>query len=172
MRRTLARVRGLGFILWQARHMFYHVLLGLVWAWILREIWGQFNPKWFLTSVFGSLLPDIDHVNYLFGYGKKDNYTRTIFEMLKKRQWRMLALFIATGHKYNTNLSYHNYYFMGILGALAAVASYFDWQAGFILFGAMVGHYLFDVFDDLVILGEINPNWRRWGNGRRHKVVD
>lgn len=154
-------------MLWHARHMGYHILLGLVWAWIMREVWAQFNPKWFLTSIIGSLIPDLDHLNYFFGYGKRDSYTQTIWEMLKKRQWRALAVFVSTGHKYNTSLSYHNYYFTGFLVLVAIVAGYFDWQAGVVFFGAMVGHYLFDIFDDFVQLGEINPNWRRWGNGRK-----
>lgn len=166
MRRTFARVRGLGFILWNARHMAYHILIGLVWAWIMREIWGEFNPKWFITSAVGSVLPDLDHINYLLGYGKKESYSQEIFKMLKNREWRKLAVFVATGHKYNTNLSYHNIYFVGFLTILAAAASYFDWRAGFILIGAMISHYLFDMFDDIVILGEINSNWSRWGKPR------
>lgn len=169
MRRTIAKIRGLGFVLWHARHMGYHVLIGLVWAWIMREVWGQFNPKWILTSVAGSLLPDLDHLNYFIGYGRRDSYTKIIFDMLKNRQWRELALFVATGHKYNTNLAYHNYYTLIFLALLTAISSYFDWQSGFILFGAMVGHYLFDIFDDFVQLGQVNANWMRWGRARKSK---
>lgn len=117
----------------------------------------------------GSLLPDLDHLYYFIGYGRRDSYTKIIFDMLKNRQWRKLALFVAAGHKYNTNLSYHNYYFMIFLALLTAVSSYFDWQAGFILFGAMVGHYLFDIFDDFVQLGQVNASWKRWGRVRKSK---
>ena len=166
MRRSLARIRGVGFILWQSRHMGYHVLLGLVWAWFLRERWGEFNPKWVWTAVGGSVLPDIDHINYFLGYGRKDSYTQQVWNYLKNRQWRNLAYFIATGHKLNTNLSYHNVYMVAILILLSVVASFFDWQVGVILFGAMVGHYLFDMVDDVVQLGSINPNWKRWGRPR------
>ena len=67
MRRSVARIKGLGFILWQTRHMVYHVMLGLLWAWFLRERWGEFNPKWIAMAVVGSLLPDLDHLNYFFG---------------------------------------------------------------------------------------------------------
>lgn len=166
MRRSLARIRGLGFILWQARHMGYHVLLGLVWAWFLRERWGEFNPKWVWTAIAGSVVPDVDHFNYFLGYGRHDSYTQQIWSHLKHREWRKLAYFIATGHKLNTNLSYHNIYMVAVLILLSVVASFLDWQVGVILFGAMVSHYLFDIFDDIVQLGAINSNWKRWGGPR------
>lgn len=163
MRRTFARVRGLGFVLWQTRHMVYHVMLGLLWAWFLRERWGEFNPKWIWTAVVGSVLPDVDHLNYFFGYGKRDSYTQQIMSYLRNREWRNLFYFISTGHKYNTSLSYHNIYVMVLLAAFAVSASFIDWQVGVVLFGAMVSHYLFDMADDIVQLGGINPNWKRWG---------
>lgn len=163
MRRTFARVKGLGFVLWQTRHMAYHVMLGLLWAWFLRERWGEFNPKWVWTAVVGSVLPDVDHLNYFFGYGRRDSYTQQIFSYLRNHEWRSLFHFMSTGHKYNTSLSYHNIYVMALLAVFAACASLIDWQVGVVLFGAMVSHYLFDMADDIVQLGGINPNWKRWG---------
>jgi len=156
----------MGFILWQSRHMAYHVMLGLLWAWFLRELWGEFNLKWIWTAVIGSVLPDIDHFNYWLGYGRHDTYTQEVLAHLKKREWRMLFYVVATGHKLNTSLSYHNIYVVGILIALSAGASFYDWRIGVVLFGAMVTHYLFDIADDLVVLGEMNSNWKRWGRPR------
>ena len=167
MRHTLARVKGLGFILWQARHMAYHVMLGLLWAWYLRERWGEFNPVWILTSVVGSVLPDADHINYFLGYGRKDTYTQQIFGYIGRHEWRNLFRFISTGHKNNTSLMYHNIYVVIILALLAVIASFVDWQVGVVLFGAMVSHYLFDIADDIVQLGGMNPNWKRWGRPKK-----
>lgn len=166
MRRSFARVKGIGFILWHSRHEFYHVLVGLIWAWVLREMWDEFNPKWILLSVFASLLPDTDHFYYFFTYGRRTTYTRQVKEFLKNHQWRKLTVFLENGHKQNTNLSLHNYYVMAILLGLSLFSTLFDWKVGTILFGAMLLHYLFDVFDDLIILGQVNNNWKRWG--RRH----
>ncbi len=143
--------------------MFYHVLIGLVWAWFLRERWGEFNPKWIWTAVIGSILPDIDHFNYFLGYGKDDGYTKQVVAFFRSHQWRNLAWFIATGHKYNTNLSYHNIYVVGILLFCSLLSSRIDWEVGVVLFGAMIFHYLFDIADDVVQLGTLNPNWKRWG---------
>ncbi len=163
MRNAFVRVKGLGYILWQARHMAYHVMVGLLWAWYLRELWGSFNFTWIMTAAVGSVLPDVDHIYYFFGYGRRDSYTEQIFGFIRKRQWRNLFHCISVGHKNNTSLSYHNIYVMGLLVLLSGAASLVDWQVGVVLFGAMVLHYVFDIADDIVQLGGINPNWKRWG---------
>ena len=168
MRFAVSRIKGLGFILWQARHMAYHVMLGLLWVWVLRERWGVFNPWWLVLGALGSVLPDIDHIYYFLSYGRRDSYTQEVFAFIKKRQWRNLFQFIATGHKNNTSLTFHNIYVMAIFIAVAALASLVDWRTGVILFGAIVSHYLFDMADDVVQLGGFNPNWKRWGRPRKH----
>lgn len=163
MRRSVARIKGLGFIVWHARHEFYHILLGLAWAWFLRERWGEFNARWIWWSLVGSLLPDADHLFYFLFYGRADVYTLQVRQFLKSRQWRNLATFIENGHKNQTGLASHNYYFMAILLSFALLSSFISWETGVILFGAMVIHYAFDVADDLMMLGRVNDNWRRWG---------
>jgi hypothetical protein len=159
----IAQIRGFGFILWHSRHEFYHVLIGLVWAWILREHWGEFNYRFVLLSVFGSLLPDLDHFWYFLTYGRKAPYTQTIRELIRDRKWRAITVYIEAGHKNNTSLTLHNYYFMGILLLAAVLFTIFSWKAGVVLTGAMILHYLFDIADDLVQIGSVNPNWKRWG---------
>lgn len=166
MRRPLARARGFIFILWHSRHEFYHILLGLIWAWFLRETWGEFNIGWIFLSIFGSLLPDIDHLLYFLGYGRDDEYARRVKEFIKDRQWRAVTMFIETGHKENTNLFSHNIYVMLFFISFSLLAFLVDWKSGIILFGAIVIHYLFDIIDDLLILGSLNSNWKRWGKNR------
>lgn len=167
MYRSIARVKGAGYILWHGKHIVFHVLLGLMWAWMLRELWNVFNSIWILTAVIGSLLPDVDHFLYFFTYGKRDPYTRTVVTFFKNRQWRVLTTFIARNHKRNTSLTFHNYYavLFCIIGTLFAL--YTGWRAGVMLFGAMTGHFLFDIFEDIILLGHLNANWSRWGSGRR-----
>src|SRR5438132_7916929 len=97
MRRSFARVKGLGFIFWHSRHYLYHISLGLLWAWLLREWWHEFNMRWIVLAVFGSVLPDIDHFVYFFTYGKKDLYTQQVVQFLKAHEWRSTTLFIASG---------------------------------------------------------------------------
>lgn len=161
MRRSVARLKGVGFILWHTRHEFYHILLGLVWAWFLLEIWQQFNIRWITVSVIGSLLPDLDHFFYFFGYGRKDMYAKQAKSLLKGREWRILWNYLETGHKYQTDLATHNFYFIIFLLLLSLASFVYDWKIGVVLFGAMITHYLLDIFDDLLTLGYINVNWKR-----------
>ncbi|HUD19930.1 MAG TPA: hypothetical protein VMR81_05820 [Patescibacteria group bacterium] len=171
LRRSVARIRGMGFILWQARHEFYHVLLGLMWAWVMREQWQEFNVKWIWTAIFGSLLPDADHFVYWLTYGKRDPYTKAIFTFLKNKEWRILVKFIARGHKYNTNLTFHNYYVVALLFTGCVIAYMYDSRFWVILFGAMLTHYAYDIFEDVLILGHVNPNWKRLGRSKKSMVV-
>ena len=167
MRKRFARVKSIPFLIWHARHELYHVLIGLVWAWVLREIWHEFNPRWIMLSVFASLLPDLDHIIYFLGNGRADEYSVQIKNFLKNKQWRILISSLEIGHKYNTNLRYHNYYTMIGLILLTAGSFLYDWNTGVILFGAMFLHYAFDIWDDILTLGYVNPNWKRWGLGKR-----
>ncbi len=162
MPRSVLRIKGLGFILWHARHELYHVALGLVWAWFLREWWNEFNIRWIGIAVVASLLPDLDHVLYFYTYGKKETYATQLRQLLKTRQWRNLTMFLENGHKQNTNLATHNIYVIGFFLACAALSSFIEWRVGVIMFGAMVIHYIFDIFDDLLFLGKLNPNWKRF----------
>jgi len=162
-----ARVRGVGFLLWQARHMAYHVMLGLLWVWFLREMWQELNGWWIIIAAIGSILPDVDHLQYFFTYGKNDTYTKQIFAYAKKGQWRLMFRFMATGHKHNTSLSYHNIYVAILFGFGALGASFVDWRIGVVLFGAIVSHFVFDMADDVVQLGRFNPNWMRWGRPKK-----
>lgn len=165
MRRAFWRVKGLGFIAWHSRHYMYHFLLGLVWAWFLRERWNEFNTRYITFSLLGSILPDFDHLLYFFHYGKKETYAQSVIGYIKNRQWRHLTLTLKNGHKYNTHLSYHNIYTVAFFLVLSIACSSLELRIGIVLFGSMILHYLFDILDDFLVLGYVNPNWKRWGRG-------
>ncbi len=167
MRKSVARIKGIGFMLWHGKHELIHVLLGLLWAWVLRELWGEFNLRWIFWSVFASLLPDLDHFIYWVVYGRKDPYSRQVLRLLKERQWRNVFVFVEQGHKNQTNLFTHNYFVTTALVIICFTAWVFDWEVGVILFGAMCIHYVFDIVDDLLMLGHVNPNWKRLGRPKQ-----
>jgi hypothetical protein len=159
----LVKIKGAGYLLWQAKHMVFHVILGLAWVWFLGSRWHELRPAWLILAMVGSLLPDLDHIIYFLTYGKGDTYTKTVVTFFKNRQWRVLTTFLASNHKHNTSLTFHNYYTVLFCIGVGLVASARDWQAGVVLFGAMASHFLFDIAEDLLLLGRVNPNWKRWG---------
>jgi len=170
MRNSFARIKGFGFLVWHGKHYLIHVLLGLMWAWTLRELWQVYNSKWVITAVVGSVLPDFDHMLYFTTYGKRDPYTKAVVTFLKTHQWRVLVRFIERGHKYNVNLTFHNFYITAGIVCLTIGCYLYNWRFGVVLFGAMVTHYVFDAIDDWVMLGRLNPNWKRWGRGKKKSV--
>jgi len=150
--------------------MVIHVFLGLMWAWFLRELWHELNAKWIITAAIGSVLPDVDHLLYYTTYGKRELYTKVIVKLIKYHMWRLLVRFVEWGHKYNVNLLFHNFYVMAALVALTVISYLGNWRFGVILLGAMVTHFVFDAFEDLLLLGRFNPNWMRWGRGKRRAI--
>lgn len=153
-------------LVWYARHELYHVLIGIVYAWVLREAWGVFDVRQILWSIFGSLLPDVDHLIYFFFYGRADVYSQQVKAILRQGGLAKVSYFLAHQHKKNTNLWSHNIFVISFLFVFAYVSSLYDWRLGLILFGAMILHYLFDITEDLVLLRALNPNWKRWGRAR------
>lgn len=167
MRRSIMKIKGFGYILWHAKHELFHVLLGLMWAWILREAWHEVNSVWIVTAIVGSLLPDIDHLFYFFTYGRKDPYTKSIRGLIRDKEWRRLVKFIEIGHKHNTSLAFHNIYVIAGMLAVSAISFFFDWRTATVLFGSMVTHYAFDILEDIILLGRINSNWLRFGRPKK-----
>ncbi len=167
IRRSVARVKSVAWLVWHAKHEFIHILLGLVWAWVLRELWGEFNLRWIWLAVGASILPDLDHGIYFLTYGRRDPYSVAVRYYLRHFQIRKLLNTWENGHKNNTSLLSHNFFTIAALLALCIVAFFYEWQTAVVLFGAMLGHYVFDVLDDLFMLGSLNPNWKRWGRGKK-----
>lgn len=160
---VLAHLRGITFIMWHAKHMFVHVLLGLAWAWMLREFWNEFNLKYVILAITGSLIPDSEHLIYFFTYGRKDPYSLAVKKLLREHEWRTVTVFVEKGHKRNTSLKFHNMIIMFLLMMFTSVSLLFDWKSWVVLLGAMITHYIFDIIDDFANLGYLNSNWRRWG---------
>ncbi len=154
-------------MVWYSKHEFTHVLIGLVYAWYLREIWGEFSVRQIYWSVFGSLLPDVDHLIFFFFYGRSDPYSLQVKKFLHEGNFGRLISFVSLSHKKNTNLWSHNVYIVTVLFLGALFSFQFDWKVGIILFGSMFLHFVFDIVDDILLLGGLNPNWKRWGRNRK-----
>ncbi len=163
MTRILQLIDDSLYIVYQCRHMLYHILVGILWTLFLQLVWGDSAGMYILLGAVGAVLPDLEHLYYFFGYGRHDGYVMKIFSLFKHRDWRELTKFIAIGHKYNTSLIFHNIYTTLLFIGITAYSADRGWLYAAALFGAMASHYVFDIVDDMLTLGKLNENWYRWG---------
>jgi hypothetical protein len=110
-------------------------------------------------SLIGSIIPDVDHLFYLFIYGRQDSYAKTVRQHLSSHQYSQAIDYCRTHHKNNFFILSHNlltpifvflifFYFVfpdhPILSALSL---------------AILSHFIFDILEDLLVHGHLNPNW-------------
>lgn len=143
------------------KHTFTHLLLGLLYAWFLREVWQELSAWYIFLAALASVLPDVDHFIYFFTYGRREWYAIEVRKLMRQGQIRTMLYFMKHNHKYNTGLATHNLYFLGLFFLLSFISFQFDSKTGVVIFGAIVLHLLFDLIDDLWILGHLNENWKR-----------
>ena len=162
------KIKRVPFVIWYSKHEITHLLIGLVFAWILREVWGVFSFYYVFLAAVGSLVIDVDHLLSFFTYGRKDWYAQEVRRILRQGQIGTLLRFWRDNHKHNTGLASHNVYVLAGFLVLAAVSTQFDWKASVIFFGAIFLHLVFDMFDDYWALGHLNDNWKHL---RRNKAA-
>lgn len=142
-------------------HMPVHAFIGAV----LGYIFIYFQPEYgvipaLLFGAAGAVIPDADHLLYIFTYGRKTDYSKVLRSHLKNVKLREFKNFVMDNHKYNTGVYSHN-----LLTVLIAVIffCYFafiqdNYGAAIFTLG-MISHYSYDIFEDWLLLGRINPNW-------------
>ncbi len=157
--------------LWHAKHELFHIVLGFAWAWALGYVWNQSYALMFLLAGIGGVLPDIDHLIYFFTYGKHDAYSKNVFALAKKHEWKSLVEYIETGHKKNTNLTFHNVYVTMFLMCCTIMLYWVDFRLSVVLLGAMVSHFIFDIIEDYMLLGALNSNWFRFGRPKSYSSL-
>lgn len=163
MRKAFGKIRGFGYLFWHGRHMFYHLLLGCLWMWVVQEGTGIYSTHLLFVSLLGSVFPDFEHLLFFATYGKKDAYTAWVKSYVKHGDWRVLVRFLEKGHKFNTKLQFHNVFILALCCCMTGVFYQVRMPAGYVFFGSMSLHFIFDIFDDLGKFGRLNKNWFRWG---------
>ena len=138
-----------------------HVLVGAV----LGYLFWYFQPGFgllpsLLLGAIGAVIPDADHLFYIYTYGHKTDYAKNLRYFLRNKELREFQRFAIENHKFNTGIYSHN-----LVTVLMAVIffSYFaliqeNYGASIFTLG-MISHYSYDIFEDWLLLGRINPNW-------------
>ena len=145
----------------EAYHMQLHIVMGVLCGLFMGHLFPE-TPLLKLISigVIGAILPDFDHLLFIFIYGRKTEFARIIKSFLRKHKIKNAISFIKLNHKYNTSIYSHNmlsvilafslFYYLYTVRDNASLSTFFlSW----------FGHYVFDIFEDVLFFKKINPNW-------------
>ncbi len=142
-------------------HMQVHIIIGLICGLFMGHLFPEAPLiKLISVSIIGSVLPDFDHLLFIFIYGRKTDFARIIKGFLRKYKIKSAISFIRVNHKYNTSVYSHNmlsvilafwlFYYLYTVQDKASMSTFFlSWFA----------HYVFDIFEDVLFFKKINPNW-------------
>ncbi len=144
----------------EAFHLLVHVLIGVTAAIIFYEISGNaLLIKLMVVAIIGSVLPDIDHLLYYFVYGRKTEYALQVKNFLRNKQIKKYVSFCIDNHKKNTGLYSHNIISVLITLSISLWAINQEREYTTMFFIAWSLHYIFDIFEDVIFLKKLNPNW-------------
>ncbi len=109
-------------------------------------------------SLTGALLPDIDHLFFIFGYGRKTDYAIRFKKLAFQLKFRKLIEFASNNHKDNFAIYSHNLATLAGLILLVFILQAFHPNLS-LLAAALASHFIYDVLEDLLFKGKLNPNW-------------
>lgn len=116
--------------------------------------------KLMAIGIIGGILPDFDHLLFIFIYGRKTEFAKIIKGFLRKYKIKSAISFIKINHKYNTSIYSHN-----MLSVILAFSLFYylynvrDNASLSTFFLSWFGHYVFDIFEDVLFFKKVNPNW-------------
>ena len=144
----------------QNYHEYVHFFFGLISFFIVLAYFPHSSWFWLLlVALIGSIFPDIDHLFYLFGYGRHHAYSLPFHQYLKNRDISAAIEYCRQNHKFNHYILSHNL----LTPVFLYLIFLYFLQSGHslmaVFFLAMVSHFVFDVAEDFLVLGRLNSNW-------------
>lgn len=138
-----------------------HALIGVLCAVIVKYFYPDSDfVRLIVIGIVGNLIPDIDHLLFLFVYGRKSEYAKIVKRHIKNKEFKDFLLFIRNNHKNNTSIYSHNILALILSIFLAWYLGESRDRAGFYtFFMSWSSHYVFDMFEDLLFFKKLNPNW-------------
>ena len=145
----------------ESYHMLIHIFLGVFCGVSMWHVFpGSPLLKLMAIGAIGGILPDFDHILFIFLYGRKSEFAKIVKGFLKKHKIRNAITFIKVNHKYNTAVYSHNmvsvllafslFYYLYTVKDNASMSAFFlSWFV----------HYTFDIFEDVLFFKKVNPNW-------------
>ncbi len=169
MRKILVYVRGFS----QYFHLPLHIGFGVLAVSLVASRTDIFTYKDLLfAGVLGALLPDLEHFLYFYKTGAQSPYSHIVRGYIKKKKVKNLYTFVSKYHKGLSGLYLHNVFTP--LVAIIFGAKYLN-QGHFLMaafLGGVASHFIFDILEDLLFFGKLNPNWYLKFNKTWHGVND
>ena len=147
--------------------MLIHFVVGLIIAFIYHCFFtDQSFLAILLVSTVASFFPDADHLLYIFWYGKEQEYGMKARKLILSGDIKGYCTFAKYHHKENLGLYSHNMVTIVFFLLLSLYFSLLDQNPlGSVFFIAAAFHLIYDLLEDLVFFGKINPNWILRFNG-------
>ncbi len=140
-------------------HMIIHILLGIISGLIFANI-NNIQPLTLISiGIIGNILPDIDHLLYIFIYGRNSEYAQFIKDFLGQKQYKNIVNFCKNNHKFNTGLYSHNILTTILVILITYKTFNFNNYLTATFFFSWSLHYLYDIVEDLLFFGKLNKNW-------------
>ena len=144
----------------QDYHEYVHLTLGVISVYLVFFIFPEYSiVKLFIAGLIGSMIPDIDHLFYLFIYGRSDKYASQVRSLLYQKKYNAAVEYCRTHHKENFFILSHN-----LLTPLLIIPLFYffvvNLRPALSVFAlAIISHFVFDIFEDLLVNRHLNPNW-------------
>lgn len=159
MKRILRVSKSSAAFVWHAKHVLTHLLIGVGWFFLLEYFYPGLPTQYFYLALFASLLPDLEHIYFLLVKKPTSRYTKEIMHLIQQGKMVELFRFVEKKHKYETFLPFHHIItpLVALIGC--GIAIHIDRFGTAVFWGAFTLHYVFDIVEDVVLLGKLNPNW-------------
>jgi len=144
-------------------HMLIHLVIGVSIGLLFVKFQDVGLSITFLFLMgMASLIPDLEHFVFFFTYGRKSTYTKDLLKQLKldgivRGFWG----YCSRNHKKQNALYLHD----GLTPVIFLMIGFLlldkskNYQAALIF--SLAFHYIYDIFEDFLMMGSLNPNWKR-----------
>lgn len=141
-------------------HEYFHLGFGIFAFGVTICIFPGYSPlSLLIVAAITSYLPDIDHLFFMFIYGRRTSYSQSVRSLLKAKKYHEALEFCRQNHKHNHFILSHN-----LLTPIISLFLFFYFVMSHhpilsVFFMSWTMHYVFDIVEDFLALGKLNPNW-------------
>lgn len=140
-------------------HEMIHLSLGIISFFLIKLIYPAIPYYYLIGALVASYIPDIDHLFFMFLYGRETKYAKKCRKYLTNFQIKNFITFCTNNHKNNNFILSHNLVSVGLIYlafVTSLVGKHFFWAT--VSLSAFL-HFGYDITEDMLFFGHLNPNW-------------